>query len=264
MSQIVRQSLIQATLFALMLCSVVTLSTRNLYAYDEGDTDWKFKVAPYFWFAGASGSASIGSLNSVFDLSALDMLKMADFGGMLRFEAWKGKWRFFGDVMGLLLSENGMLSSGITTDTDLGMVIFEWGLGYQVVRIPFRKEKLYPAFSFTPLAGGRFTFLDMDLKLSTGASASTTPIWVEPFVGGRINFELVEKWWISIRGDVGGFGMRGASDLTWTLVGGVHFRPWRLVSFGLLYKVYDIDYSPGQKSLKTRLQGPVINATFHL
>ena len=44
-------------------------------------------------------------------------------------------------------------------------------------------------------------------------TVSDTVAWVDPFVGGRIFIPLDKKWYLGLRGDIGGFGIGNASDL---------------------------------------------------
>lgn len=107
--------------------------------------------------------------------------------------------------------------------------------------------------------------MDLDVTVTPpGASASTGPTYVEPYVGGRVTFFINEKWSLGVRGNAGGFGIRNGSNLTWTVTGGAMYRPWDLVTFGLGYRVYDIDYDNGNRDLQMRMQGPGLSATFHL
>lgn len=234
--------------------------------YDEwwaGD-DWKFQISPYLWLPGASGNAAVGPVSTSFDLSASDFLSLFQFGAATRLEVWKARWRFTGDVMGVLLDKDKTLSDGTTVDTDMGIVIFEWGVGYQLPELKFsqNRESPYPFLSFEPMAGGRFSFEDLDVSSSGGASAGRDSLWIEPFVGGRTRLQITKKVALYVRGDAGGFGI--GSDLAWTLVAGAIYRPWKLVGFDFAWRLYDLDISDAHRSLNMRMQGPVLGATFHL
>jgi hypothetical protein len=48
-------------------------------------------------------------------------------------------------------------------------------------------------------------------------SESDTDEWVEPLIGARFRMGLTPTVGMSIYGNVGGFGVGNAADLTWTL-----------------------------------------------
>ncbi len=62
--------------------------------------------------------------------------------------------------------------------------------------------------------GGRYNNMCSEIGIpSRPLTVSDTTAWVDPFVGGRIFIPLDKKWYIGLRGDVGGFGIGNASDL---------------------------------------------------
>jgi hypothetical protein len=55
--------------------------------------------------------------------------------------------------------------------------------------------------------GGRYNYNYGEIVIpSKPLNVSDTVAWVDPFVGGRIFIPLDKKWYIGLRGDVGGFG----------------------------------------------------------
>jgi len=250
------------TIFFIILF-IFTFNTA-LHAQELQEDHLSFHITPYFWLAGASGNATIGPVATSFDYKAIDILKMLNVGGMARFDVWLNKFRFNLDVIGMHLDQSKDLPLSIKANTDIGMVIFEWGAGYHFGDLKLKRELSYPAIFFEPSIGGRFTFADLDLSLSPGQSRGTTLDYVEPYLAGKMGFLITDKWSILIMGNIGGFGIEGASDLTWNLSGTVHYRPWQLVTFGLGYRAYDIDYKNGNRILNMNFHGPVIAATFHL
>ncbi len=110
------------------------------------------------------------------------------------------------------------------------------------------------------LAGLRYHYLKQELDVT--GPLGTTPVggsenWVEPYIGGRAMIDLTDKWSLGITGDIGGFGIGTASDLTWELLGGFEYRFNQRVAGQFGYKYYDIDYSWGSGSSEFGMDGNI-------
>ncbi len=79
--------------------------------------------------------------------------------------------------------------------------------------------------------------------------------------------ELSETWTAAVRGDIGGFGIGEASDLTWNVLAGFDYRAWENTSIKFGYRIYDIDYEGGSGAeaigLDVRIRGPWLAVTMH-
>lgn len=51
-----------------------------------------------------------------------------------------------------------------------------------------------------------------------------TEEWIEPIVGARIDVQINDRWSVGVLGNVGGFGIGDASDLSWRIDAGLGFR----------------------------------------
>ena len=83
--------------------------------------------------------------------------------------------------------------------------------------------------------------------------------WTDPIIGVRYFYDFGNKWMISARGDIGGFGL--GSDFTWNVLALVHFQPWEYVSIVAGYRAMDQDYEDGSGASRfaydMRLAGPI-------
>ena len=59
---------------------------------------------------------------------------------------------------------------------------------------------------------------------------------------------FAEKWTLAVRGDMGGFGIGSASDLTWSITTGLDFKLSEKWSIDIAYRYFDMDYSKGSGS----------------
>lgn len=69
--------------------------------------------------------------------------------------------------------------------------------------------------------------------------------YVEPLVGGRIIWELNDKFALNFRGDIGGFGIGSGSDLTYQLIPGCSYKLSENTTFDFSYRYVNLDYSNG-------------------
>ena len=70
-----------------------------------------------------------------------------------------------------------------------------------------------------------------------------------------------------MRGDIGGFGIGSASDLTWNVLAGFDVKPFKNVSFKLGYRYMNIDYDYGSGAdefgIDGSMYGPWLGMTIH-
>ena len=67
--------------------------------------------------------------------------------------------------------------------------------------------------------------------------------WVDPFVGVRGRWNLTDRWYLTGKADIGGFGL--ASDLVWQVYGGIGTRLSEHASMELGYRHMAVDYQDG-------------------
>jgi hypothetical protein len=85
---------------------------------------------------------------------------------------------------------------------------------------------------------------------------SASKAWVDPFVGFRGRCQLWENWYLTGRGDIGGFGV--SSDLTWNAYGAVGLDLTKKTSLELGYRYLQLDYQSGAVSIETAMKGPYV------
>jgi hypothetical protein len=144
---------------------------------------------------------------------------------------------------------------GASAKLDVQVAIAEIGIAYELAR--------YGSFAFDVVGGGRFWWQKADLSFNLiGAldigdlqivggraiSRSGSVSWADPLVGGRIRYELAPGHQLSLRGDVGGFGV--GSDFSWQAIAayGWDFARCNGITFsGVLgYRALYVDYEQGE------------------
>ena len=256
---------------------------------------WLFTVTPYAWFMGVSGNVTargqVLDLNSNFIQIVQSSDSIAAFDGY--FEARKGKVSVYGDVVYAKLGfTNGTssyrnpiagvkLSSTFATTLSYTLTIIESGANLEVARWQ------HGPGSFTALdgvLGFRFwnNFLDANFDVTTsvdlsrlgfergrsfGIDHSGALTWVDPLVGFRLRHQFDPGNDLTIRGDVGGFGLQ--SQIAWQALA-AYSHVWQRdgwsIAAVLAYRAIGVNYSSGSagavNALNLVLHGPAIGVSF--
>ena len=102
--------------------------------------------------------------------------------------------------------------------------------------------------------------------MNTPSSLDLGDSWVDPVVGGRILQDVSEDWFLTARGDIGGFGL--GSGLSWNLPGGIGYDVADWFSLVAQYKALVVDFDNEKTGLDflsydTTTHGPLIGFVFH-
>ena len=239
--------------------------------------DWEIRLMPYFWMPSLDADATVSGLSGGVELSFGDVLDYLDMAAMGRVEAWKGKWGLTFDGLFMNLGADGSFegSRGLVNfdlDADVRLGMADFGLAYRLFEQRFgnnNEQKL----TLEPYGGLRYAYLrqkiDLNINIagvgSRGATLGGSEDWVEPFVGGRIHWDLNDKLALDFRGDAGGFGIGSASDLLWQIAFGVNYQLSKNTSLNAGYRIVDLDYSRGSGSnelgIDLRAKGPFVGLT---
>jgi hypothetical protein len=219
--------------------------------------DWAFFLTPYLWGSGLSGTVGLAGRDADFELSAKDLIQSLDFGIMGNFEARRGRWSIGTDLVYTDLGkdvtfENAPeVSDAENPRLDMSMTIIEADVGYQFAK------------SLDVLAGVRGVSSSTSLGVDAGTLAEADASFVDPIVGLRFRRNLSEKFWVNLRGDVGGFGV--GSDFSWFVNALGGYRVSQLISLDFGYRIWDFDFESDNdlKRLDAALAGVAFGLTFH-
>lgn len=251
----------------------------------EPDERFRFTFAPYIWLTSVSGDVTIKGVQVDASKTFIEILEDSDkvFGlmGALELEYRDFVFQLNGAWTTAEIKETVSLASGssIDTDLDLSTAWFELFAGYRVLDRELGSAGSAQRLHADVFLGGRITDVNSDASLTAatditlpdgvtmipaGATAEIdqTKTWFEPFIGARASVLLSEHWGLSLRGDVGGFGVSGA-DFAWQVVGGVGYS-WRMKSATaeafLGYRALGQDYTDGDFAWDVVTHGPILGA----
>ena len=186
---------------------------------------WRSVVAAYIWAASISGSSWADGEETDIDTDFEDIFDTLEYAFMGYVEIAYDRWSFAVDASFLKLKDLTTTPRvGATVETEMDQVILDFRLGYTAIRKQVGSDQwgscCYPRYlTLDPVVGVRFWSLDQDLTvtLPTGQSlaAGSEESWWDPYVGARFRWQFAKRWGWTLYGDVGGFGIGDASDLTW-------------------------------------------------
>ncbi len=237
-----------------LLAIAVAVLVAPQAAAQSSSSEWQFAVAPYLWAAGMDGSMAIANQEVDVDVPFSDILDNLDFALMGHFDMRNERWVLSSDLVFVDLEHSEDLIEG-TVKAGLELTLFEVAGGYRVSPV------------FTVLAGARWVDMGATLDFEGGfhqGDGNAGRKWIDPLVGVHAFVPLSKKWWIGLRGDVGGFGV--GSELTWQAYADIGFRASHLVSIILGYHALDMDYEDGSGfnyvNLDLMISGPQVGVAF--
>jgi hypothetical protein len=233
----------------------------------KGYNDWRFNVNLYSWLYGLQGDVTGKGRTQSVDITLDDTLHLLDEITMVfmgRFEISKGPCGLYFDGTFLKLEDSGAGERQIKvpiliqpTFTINGKVdvtaetsFNEGAFSYDVYTSPCMVGNM-PELTLEVLGGARYTYLRSKVHLEIqGPLGNTRTLdadnsrdWVDPIVGGRLLWRPTQKWLMSLRTDVGGFGL--GSDITFNINAEVAYRIYKGIYANAGYRALYMDYETG-------------------
>ena len=248
------------TTITILLAAFLACFSLSAFAGEQAkEGNWDFNLAPlYLWMVDMEGDMGIGPVDATgVNVPFSDLFDNLESIFTVHFEAMhRSNWGFFLDYSGLDISASGTLvTPPVTITLDFASTFIEAGGVYRVKNGPH---------NFDMLGGVRYTKLEPDLTVTPagplGGKFSLSEDWYDPIVGVRYFYDFGNKWMLSARGDIGGFGL--GCDFTWNVAALVHFQPWKNVGFVAGYRALDQDYESGSGASRfkwdMRMSGPLL------
>ncbi len=243
----------------------------------QADGAWKFQGIVYAYVPDISATTGFPAGGTSITVPSDAIVDGVDFAFMATFEARKGRFGVFTDLIYLdaggsstgsrdIAIGDREIPAGVTADLDLDMKATSWTLAGEYVLVDT------PQHTLSALAGTRL--LDLEQKLGYDLSADVGPL-AGPGRSGEI--EVHSTYWDAVVGLKGQFlsGAEGRwtlpyyvdvgtgeSDLTWQAFGGVGYRfGWGTVLGGWRHVTYD--FKSGSTVEGLDLDGPMLGVSFH-
>jgi hypothetical protein len=197
--------------------------------------EWKHEFAPYIWGAAMEGQSGIGPVTVDIDMSFSDIVDNLETGFQGMYRATKDQWSVSVDLVYMGLGATGNGPQGyVRGDLDMDQIALEVDGGYEVM------ERL------VVFGGLRYNDVSIELDASgpsESISADKDESWIDPVIGAHYTVPFSDKWSMTLRGDIGGFGV--GSDFAWQGVASVRWQPKERLGVLAAYRYFDMDYEDG-------------------
>jgi len=204
-----------------LVVSLTVISSAHGAETTEADAvqdPWAFNLSTYLWLPSVYGDFSAGPFNKSSDPSFINIMqKQRNFPMAFdgHFEAHYERLGFYlgGNYFGLDFRP--ARDQGYSKGLSLRMGIMEYGATYRLFgssaseRIAHWDEKSRSNI-LDIYAGGRTIWLGLEAEFGGISASSNTSVTV-PLVGGRVIVEFSPKWYATLDGSVGGFGVDNVS-----------------------------------------------------
>lgn len=239
--------------------------------------DWRFHAILYGYFPSIGGSTAFPNAGSPVSVSADKILSDLKGAFMGTFEATKGRWGVFTDVIYVDVSGstsgsrdisigNAGLPVGASADLNLGIKGWLWTLAGEYA---FSVDPAAPA---QVLLGARLLDVEENFSWTTQGNIGSIPLpgrsgsasdslsnW-DAIIGvkGRVAFGSQREWFLPYYLDVG----TGQSDLTWQAIGGIGYS-WKWGEVIAAWRYIDYNFKSGSAIHDLNFNGPAIGVGFH-
>ena len=246
-------------------------------AAKAADEDWQFRASLYGYFPSIGGETNFpAGAGTGIDIAADDLIENAKLVGMASFEAQRGRWGGFVDVIYMNIGDsvsdttslgagNVPLPPGITADASLDVTawVITTAANYRAVATAQSTFDVFAGARLLDAKGDLDWSFNVDLSPFGGppqhGSAEASGDKVDAIVGlkGRYQFGADGRWFVPYYLDAG----TGDSDLTWQAALGIGYA----TRHGEVFAAYrHLDYDLGADGAIANLEfdGPAIGLAF--
>ena len=245
-------------------------------AAQAADDDWQFRASLYGYIPNIGGETNFPAGGSEIDISADDLIDNAKLVGMASFEAQRGRWGTFVDVIhmniGNSVSDSTSLGAGavalppgVTADASLD--IKAWVLtaaaNYRALSTAQSTFDVFAGARFLDATGELQYSFNVDLSPFGGppqrgaAEASDNKLDAVVGLKGRYEFGTDGRWFIPYYADAG----TGDSDLTWQAAIGIGYSTGRGEVFAA-YRHLDYDLGDDGAIASLDFDGPAVGLAY--
>lgn len=169
----------------------------NLYAKEKNDT-FRFELTPYLWAASIKGTTATGGdesppADSDYNFFALDNL---DGVASATFTAHKNQWGLLFDFLYVAYEDTFKEATPLQVTPRLEGTIIEFAGAYAPASID----------NLEFIAGLRQQDITVSLALLNRKPEQSVS-WIDPFAGAIYSLPLKDNFYMTLRGDLGGFGI---------------------------------------------------------
>lgn len=249
----------RATPFA--LAALMILGAAGPAMADDPAGDWRFSATVYGWFSALDAEVDTPRGTVETNLDFADVWDALDFAGFASLQARKDRWSLVGDVNYSAL--------GGSQETPFGAAFSRANVGTTLAIVSAYGAYAIvdePGFRLEAAAGLRWIHLEADTRLVSAGVArnrafSMSDTWVDPVIGFRADLPLGERFFLDAFGDIGGFGIDGASSPSAQIYAGFGWRAGDRWALRAGWRSMWISKDQSGSDISLGLHGPVAGVT---
>ncbi len=228
----------------LLLVIVGTVLWHSNLDAEDHQQSIQYEITPYLWLASIKGTTAISSepdppIDSGYNFFSLDNLSGV---ASATFTARGQQWGFLFDFLFVEFEDTLLQGTTLQTTPRLNARILEFAGAYKPVSVN----------DFEIIAGLRQQDIDFELSL-LNRTPQVSVDWIDPFIGVIYAPALTNKWYLSLRGDVGGFGIE--SDIAVNAEAMLRYQFGETFSFKFGYRYLKVKFDDSSLVYDISLDG---------
>jgi hypothetical protein len=212
----------------------------------------QYEITPYLWAATIDGTLAadgdstppIDSDYSFFSLDNLDGVASATFS------AHGTRWGFLFDFLYIAYEDTLLEGSRLQVKPRLEGRVIEFAATYRPV----------PDNDLHLIAGIRQQDIEFELTFLDRTTPASVD-WIDPFAGVLYSHALTNRLNLSLRGDIGGFGINSERVLNAEAM--LRYRPGKLFSFKFGYRYLEVEFKDNDLVYDLSLGGFLFGLGIH-
>ena len=231
------------------LCQLLIVVTGSILWHgslkaEDHQQSIQYEITPYLWVASINGTTAVNGnegppFDSDYNFFSLDNL---DGVASATVTARGQQWGFLFDFLYVNYQDTFLEGTVLQATPSLSGRILEFAGTY----------KLSAVDDLEVIAGLRQQ--DIDAQISTSNRTPQASVnWIDPFVGVVYMPALTDKWYLSLRGDVGGFGIE--SDVAVNAEAMLRYQFGDTFSFKFGYRYLKVDFEDSSLVYDISLDG---------
>lgn len=221
---------------------------------------WRGVVVAYAWATDISGTSWVDGVSSDIDIAFDDLYDKLEYAFMGYVEVQYERWSFAVDVTTIALESTSTTPAlQALVETRIDQTVLDLRLGYAIKRCVVGESRwgscCYPrVLQLDAILGARYWDQYQKMRLTVPGAAPRTfsdnLSWWDPYIGARLRWQFAKRWGLTVYGDIGGFEIGDASDLTWQFQTSLRFHITRAFFVALGYRALSVERITGSGANK--------------
>lgn len=231
-------------------CALVASLATGCAAHAQEGAPWSFTITPYLWAAGLDGDTAANGAGAEIDTGySFFSLDNLDWTLGTAFEAEKGNWTVLVDALYVEFSDAFDPPVFAGTEAEVSGGFLETSAAFPVATV----QGLDVVF------GMRYVALESTVQFAPSIVGDASKGWLDPLVGARYEHAFNDRWSVTLRGDLGGFGV--SSDLVANVAATFGFRVSQATTIRAGYRVLEMDFADDGFVLDAIVQGYTVGVS---